>query len=84
MSFSVLKQGIVLLTIHVHLIFSHTICFSSAFLLAVAAALTSSISAKPLADDNAGGCHAFCWLDMDCKGCSIEACWLPFCFERRS
>lgn len=41
---------------------------SSAIVLAVAAALASSISAKPL-DDNAESCPFFCWIDNNCIDC---------------
>ncbi|KIK35448.1 hypothetical protein CY34DRAFT_574529 [Suillus luteus UH-Slu-Lm8-n1] len=46
---------------------------SSAIILAVAAALTSSISAIPF-DHNAGSCPYLCIFDSDCRGCTPEAC----------
>ncbi|KAG2743845.1 hypothetical protein P692DRAFT_20838070 [Suillus brevipes Sb2] len=54
--------------------------FSSAIVLAVAAAaLISSISAKSL-DDNAGICHRFCVLNENCVGCMTV---LPFLLVSR-
>ncbi|KIK40261.1 hypothetical protein CY34DRAFT_807373 [Suillus luteus UH-Slu-Lm8-n1] len=52
--------------------------FSSAIVLTVAAALASSISAKPL-DDNAGSCPWVCWIDVNCNDCTWGRCLFPFC-----
>ncbi|KAG1841815.1 hypothetical protein DFJ58DRAFT_69811 [Suillus subalutaceus] len=53
--------------------------FSSAIVLAVVAALASSISATPVADAGTETCATWCIHDRQCSTCPGRKCTFPWC-----